>query len=88
MHWMLFDLDEHIRMMDEAGIDAAFLTSAAGMCADLDKSRLVQRKTPSRRSATIPAASSAPRTCQSARRRRGACASSTAASTSSAFPAW
>src|ERR1700751_1179409 len=40
MHWMLFDLDEHIRMMDEAGIDVAFLTSAAGMCADLDKSRL------------------------------------------------
>jgi hypothetical protein len=37
---MLFDLDEHIRMMDEAGIDVAFLTSAAGMCADLDKSRL------------------------------------------------
>ena len=40
MHWMLFDLDEHIRMMDEAGIDVAFLTSAAGMCADLEKSRL------------------------------------------------
>jgi predicted TIM-barrel fold metal-dependent hydrolase len=40
MHWMLFDLDEHIRMMDEAGIDIAFLTSAAGMCADADKSRL------------------------------------------------
>jgi predicted TIM-barrel fold metal-dependent hydrolase len=40
LHWMLFDLDEHISMMDEAGIDIAFLTSAAGMCADLDKSRL------------------------------------------------
>jgi 2,3-dihydroxybenzoate decarboxylase len=40
MHWMLFDLDEHIRMMDEAGIDVALLTSAAGMCADLNKSRL------------------------------------------------
>jgi hypothetical protein len=40
LHWMLFDLDEHIRMMDEAGIDVAFLSSAAGMCADLDKSRL------------------------------------------------
>ena len=40
MHWMLFDLDEHIRMMDEASIDVAFLTSAAGMCADIDKSRL------------------------------------------------
>jgi predicted TIM-barrel fold metal-dependent hydrolase len=40
MHWMLFDLDEHIAMMDEAGIDAALLTSAAGMCAGIDKSRL------------------------------------------------
>jgi 2,3-dihydroxybenzoate decarboxylase len=40
MHWMLFDLDEHIRMMDEASIDVAFLTSAAGMCADIDRSRL------------------------------------------------
>ena len=44
LHWMLFDLDEHIRMMDVAGIDAAFLTSAAGMCADLDKSRLCNDK--------------------------------------------
>ena len=40
MHWMLFDLDEHIAMMDESGIDVAFLTSAAGMCAPLDKSKL------------------------------------------------
>jgi predicted TIM-barrel fold metal-dependent hydrolase len=40
MHWMLFDLDEHIHMMDEAGIDSALLTSAAGMCADTDRSRL------------------------------------------------
>ena len=40
LHWMLFDLDEHIRMMDAAGIDAALLTSAAGMCTDLDRSRL------------------------------------------------
>src|SRR5215471_9008206 len=40
MHWMLFDLDEHIRMMDEAGIDIALLTSAAGMCADAERSRL------------------------------------------------
>src|SRR5258708_8259746 len=37
---MLFDLDENIRMMDEAGIDVPFRTSAGGMCADLDKSRL------------------------------------------------
>jgi predicted TIM-barrel fold metal-dependent hydrolase len=40
MHWMLFDLDEHISMMDEAGIDVAFLSSAAGMCADIERSRL------------------------------------------------
>src|SRR5271166_2276370 len=37
---MLFDLEEHIRMMDEAAIDVAVLTSAAGMCADLERSRL------------------------------------------------
>ena len=40
IHKLLYDLDEHVRMMDAAGIDAAWLTSAAGMCADLDKSRL------------------------------------------------
>ncbi len=44
IHSLLYDLDEHIRMMDEAGIDAAFLTSAAGMCADLATSRLVNDK--------------------------------------------
>ena len=27
LHWMLFDLDEHIRMMDEAGIDVAWYTT-------------------------------------------------------------
>jgi predicted TIM-barrel fold metal-dependent hydrolase len=31
-------------MMDVAGIDAAFLTSAAGMCADLERSRLCHDK--------------------------------------------
>src|SRR5499426_2177592 len=40
VHRLLYDLDEHIRMMDLAGIDAAFLTSAAGMSADLERSRL------------------------------------------------
>src|SRR3954465_9826748 len=40
MHWMLFDLDEHIAMMDEAGLGAAVLAGAAGMCAGIDKSRL------------------------------------------------
>ena len=40
-HRLLFDLDEHIRMMDTAGIDAAVLTSGAGMCAGLERSRLI-----------------------------------------------
>jgi predicted TIM-barrel fold metal-dependent hydrolase len=44
IHSLLYDLDEHIRMMDLAGIDAALLTSAAGMCADLDKSRFINDK--------------------------------------------
>jgi predicted TIM-barrel fold metal-dependent hydrolase len=44
IHRLLYDLDEHVAMMDEAGIDAAWLTSAQGMCADLDTSRLVNEK--------------------------------------------
>src|SRR5215813_8867749 len=40
VHSLLYDLDEHIRMMDVAGIDAAWLTSAAGMSADLERSRV------------------------------------------------
>ena len=44
IHSLLYDLDEHVRMMDAAGIDAAFLTSAAGMCADLSTSKLVNDK--------------------------------------------
>src|SRR5665811_2577646 len=43
-HKMLYDLDEHIRMMDLAGIDAAFLTCAAGMCAELEKSKFINDK--------------------------------------------
>ena len=43
-HKMLYDLDEHIRMMDMAGIDAAFLTSASAMCADLDRSKFINDK--------------------------------------------
>jgi len=43
-HALLYDLDEHIRMMDLAGIDAAVLTSAVGMCADLETSRLINRR--------------------------------------------
>ena len=40
IHSLLYDLDEHIRMMDTAGIDAAFLTSANGMSASLEVSRI------------------------------------------------
>jgi len=44
IHKLLYDLDEHVRMMDEAGIDAAWLTSAQGMCANLETSRFVNDK--------------------------------------------
>src|ERR1700682_5635867 len=44
IHALLYELDEHIRMMDLAGIDAAWLTSAQGMCADLETSRLINDK--------------------------------------------
>jgi len=40
VHALLYNLDEHVRMMDAAGIDAAWLTSAAGMSADLERSQL------------------------------------------------
>lgn len=43
-HALLFDLDEHIRMMDFAGIDVAVLTSGAGMCADIERSRFINNK--------------------------------------------
>src|SRR6202142_2248327 len=43
-HKLLYDLDEHIRMMDMAGIDAAFLTSASAMCADLERSKKEKKK--------------------------------------------
>src|SRR5258708_30859563 len=44
LHCMLFDLDEHIRIMDLAGIDVAFLTSAAGMYAHLDRTPLFHER--------------------------------------------
>ncbi len=44
IHSLLYDLDEHVKMMDLSGIDAAWLTSAQGMCADLETSRLVNDK--------------------------------------------
>lgn len=40
-HALLSDLDEHVRMMDRAGIDAAVLTSGAGMGAGLERSRFI-----------------------------------------------
>src|ERR1700734_4178368 len=51
IHSLLYDLDEHVRMMDVAGIDAAWLTSAPGMCADLATSS-VSRVSPSPRNST------------------------------------
>lgn len=44
VHSMLYDLDEHIRMMDLAGVDTAWLTSAAGMSADLERSKICNDK--------------------------------------------
>ena len=38
IHSMLWDLDEHIRMMDIAGIDLTVLSCAEGMSAPLDRS--------------------------------------------------
>jgi predicted TIM-barrel fold metal-dependent hydrolase len=43
-HALLYDLDEHIRMMDAAGIDLAVLTSPRGMVADLERSRFINEK--------------------------------------------
>ena len=43
-HSLLYDLDEHIRMMDLAGIDAAVLSSGAGMCTDIDRSRFINNQ--------------------------------------------
>ena len=44
VHRMLYELDTHIEMMDACGIDVAMLSSAAGMSASLDLSRLVNDK--------------------------------------------
>lgn len=40
-HALLYDLDEHVAMMDEAGIDAATLSCAEGMCGPPEKCRIV-----------------------------------------------
>ncbi len=41
---LLYDLDEHIRMMDMAGIDLAVLTSPHGMRADLERAKFINDK--------------------------------------------
>ncbi len=43
-HKLLFDLDAHVAMMDDAGIGLAVLSCAAGMSAPLDRSRLINDK--------------------------------------------
>jgi len=43
-HELLFDLDAHIKMMDRAGIDIAMLSCAAGMCVDLEPSKMINDK--------------------------------------------
>ena len=44
-HSMLYDLDEHIAMMDTAGIDAAYLSSGAGTGASNEISKKVNDHT-------------------------------------------
>lgn len=44
IHSLLYDLDEHIRMMDMSGIDIAMLSCAGGMCAPLDLSKFINDK--------------------------------------------
>ena len=39
-HSLLYDLDEHIKMMDVAGIDVAVLSCAEGMCGTIEKCRI------------------------------------------------
>ncbi len=43
-HKLLFDHEAHIRMMDDTGIDVAVLSCAAGMAADIERSRFVNNK--------------------------------------------
>ena len=44
VHRMLYELDTHVAMMDACGIDVAMLSSAAGMSATIELSRLVNDK--------------------------------------------
>ncbi len=40
VHRLLFDMERHVQMMDKSGIDLALLSSAAGMSADLQRSKI------------------------------------------------
>src|SRR6516165_7314283 len=60
VHSLLYDLDEHVRMMDLAGIDAAWLTSAPE-CAPILHPRGWSTTKPAKPSAITRGASSAPR---------------------------
>ena len=43
-HKLLFDMEAHVAMMDATGIDVAVMSCAAGMAADLERSRFVNQK--------------------------------------------
>ncbi len=43
-HKLLFDMEAHVKMMDDAGIDLAVLSCAAGMSAPTDRSKLINDK--------------------------------------------
>ena len=43
-HKLLFDMEAHVKMMDEAGIDVAVLSCAAGMSAPTDRSKFINDK--------------------------------------------
>ena len=43
-HTLLFDMEAHVRMMDDAGIDLAVLSCAAGMSAPTDRSHLINNR--------------------------------------------
>ena len=43
-HKLLFDIEAHVAMMDATGIDVAVMSCAAGMAADLERSKFVNLK--------------------------------------------
>ena len=56
-HRLLYDLDAHIEIMDICGVDAAVLTSLAGMVADLERSKFINDKAKEAERASIRGAS-------------------------------